>query len=78
MLAKLTSKGQLTLPKALRDRLHLREGDKVEFLVHDDGRVELIPVTSPVSRLKGMVPKPERALTLEEMDEAIKRKAGHL
>lgn len=78
MLAKLTSKGQLTLPKALRDRLHLREGDKVEFLVHDDGRVELIPVTSPVSRLKGMVPKPERALTLEEMDEAVKRKVGPL
>lgn len=77
MLAKLTSKGQLTLPKALRDRLHLREGDKVEFLVHDDGRVELVPVTSSVSRLKGMVPKPERTLTLEEMDEVIKRKGGH-
>lgn len=77
MLAKMTSKGQLTLPKALRDRLHLREGDKVEFLVHDDGRVELVPVTAPVSRLKGMVPKPERVRTLEEMDEAISRRAGH-
>ena len=76
MLAKLTSKGQLTLPKALRDRLHLREGDKVEFLVHDDGRVELIPVTAPVSRLKGMVPKPDRVRSLDDMKDAVKRRAG--
>lgn len=76
MLAKLTSKGQLTLPKALRERLHLREGDRVEFVVHDDGRVEMIPVTSPVSNLKGMVPKPARALTLDEMEAAIKRGAA--
>ncbi len=75
MLAKLTSKGQLTLPKALRERLHLREGDRVEFVVHEDGRVEMIAVTSPISKLKGMVPKPTRALTLDEMEAAVKRGA---
>ncbi len=78
MLAKLTSKGQLTLPKALRERLHLREGDRVEFVVHDDGGVELIPVTSPISKLKGMVKKPARARTLEEIEAAIKRSAADL
>lgn len=78
MLAKLTSKGQLTLPKALRERLHLREGDRVEFVVHDDGRVELIPVTSPISKLRGMVKKPARARTLEEIEAAIKRSAADL
>lgn len=78
MLAKLTSKGQLTLPKALRERLHLREGDRVEFVVHDDGRVELIPVTSPISKLKGMVKKPARARTLEEIEAVIKRNAADL
>lgn len=75
MLATLTSKGQVTLPKALRERLHLRTGDKVEFLIHEDGRVELLPVTAPVTRLKGMVPRPEHAISIEEMDAAIRRRA---
>jgi AbrB family looped-hinge helix DNA binding protein len=41
MKAKLTSKGQITLPKGLRDRLGLRTGDEVEFVEQDGGfRVE--------------------------------------
>lgn len=36
-LAKLTSKGQLTVPVAIRKKLHLKEGDKVVFLSDDDG-----------------------------------------
>lgn len=71
-----TRKGQITLPKAVRERLHLRAGDKVEFVVLDDGRVELIPVTAPVTRLKGMVPPPKRPISLEDMDAAIRRRAG--
>jgi len=74
MLPTVTSKGQITLPKGIRERLHLRAGDKVEFLVLEDGRVELIPVTAPVTRLKGMVPTPKKPVTLEEMDATIKNK----
>ena len=36
-LAKLTSKGQLTVPVAIRKKLSLKEGDKVVFLSDDDG-----------------------------------------
>lgn len=36
-LAKLTSKGQLTVPVAIRKKLGLKEGDKVVFLSDDDG-----------------------------------------
>jgi AbrB family looped-hinge helix DNA binding protein len=76
MLATLTSKGQITLPKAIRDRLHLRAGDKVEFLVDANGRVELLPLTAAVTQLKGMVPRPERPVSLEDMEAAIRRRAG--
>jgi len=71
MQSTLTSKGQITLPKKLRDILHLRSGDKVEFVVDEDGNVMVIPVTSPITRLKGMVPPPEKAVSLEDMEEAI-------
>lgn len=76
MVSTLSSKGQITLPKAIRDLCHLVPGDKVEFLVRDDGRIEMVPVASPLTRLKGMTPKPPHAVTLEEMDAAIRRRAG--
>ncbi len=74
--ATLTTKGQITLPRSIRERLRLRAGDKVEFIVLDDGRVEMIPVTTPVSRLKGMVPAPPRPVSLDAMSAAIRRRAG--
>ena len=76
MEAILSSKGQITLPKPLRERLHLNTGDRVEFLLGDDGRVELVPASAPVTRLKGMVPRPAKAVTLEQMDVAIAGRAG--
>ena len=76
MLSTITSKGQITLPKALRDRLHLQAGDRVQFLLLEDGRIELVAVTSPVTRLKGMLPPPPQPVTLEEMEAAIRRRAG--
>lgn len=71
MEAALTSKGQVTIPKAVRDALHLRTGDRLDFILEADDSVRVLPITGSVKRLKGMLPKPSRALTLEEMDEAI-------
>lgn len=72
MLATITSKGQVTVPKPIRDSLHLRPGDKLNFLL-DDGELRVAPVKSPVTALKGMLPKPATPVTLEQMDEAIAR-----
>jgi len=69
--AKMTTKGQITVPKDVRLKLGLRPGDRVRFIVEDDGRVRLLPAKRDISELVGMLPKPKRALTLEEMDEAI-------
>jgi antitoxin PrlF len=68
----LTVKGQATLPKAVRDHLGLKPGDRVKFFIHPDGRVMLLP-TAPVSRLRGILKRPGRksSVTLEEMDKAI-------
>lgn len=71
MLATLTSKGQITIPKAARDALNLNPGDRVEFVFADNGKLFLLPVTRPVRTLKGMLPKPATPVTLEAMDEAI-------
>lgn len=76
MQATITSKGQITVPKAVRDRLHLNPGDKIEFLVDEDGTVRVIPVTASLRQLKGMVPKPDRVVSLDEMASAIEQGAS--
>jgi AbrB family looped-hinge helix DNA binding protein len=73
-IATLTSKGQITLPKEIRDQLKLDSGDRIEFLIGADGRITVWPVTSDVTTLKGMIPKPRRPVTLEAMRAAIRRR----
>ncbi len=70
MTSTLTSKGQVTIPKALRERLGLEAGDRLEFVLHEDGKVEIVPLDDSIKALKGIV-KVTRAATIEEMNEAI-------
>jgi AbrB family looped-hinge helix DNA binding protein len=72
MHATLTSKGQITLPKDLREKLGLTAGDRVEFIIEDDHGVRLVARHTPVSQLKGMLPRPQKTVSLEEMDLAIR------
>jgi antitoxin PrlF len=72
----LTSKGQLTLPKAVRDKLHLRTGDRLRVEVTEDGRVVLQPATVDVLELKGMLPKPAKPLGLADIERVIRERAG--
>ena len=76
MHTTLTSKGQITLPKALRDKLGLCAGDRVEFFMEDEQSARLVVKHVPVNRLKGMLPRPAKPVSLEEMDRAIQKKAG--
>ncbi|MBI4276916.1 MAG: AbrB/MazE/SpoVT family DNA-binding domain-containing protein [Armatimonadetes bacterium] len=72
--ATVTSKGQITLPKQVRAHLRLKAGDRVDFLIENDGRVLLQPVTIDVSELSGILyRKGMRAATVDEMHEAIGR-----
>ncbi|MFU8839076.1 MAG: AbrB/MazE/SpoVT family DNA-binding domain-containing protein [Thiohalomonadaceae bacterium] len=71
MQATITSKGQLTLPKVLRDQLHLQAGDRVEFILGEDNVVTMLPRHATIGLLKGMLPKPEQPVSLADMDRAI-------
>ena len=75
-LATLTSKGQTTIPKSVRDRLALKAGDRLEFVVQDDGAVLMVPATVSLDELEGMLSPPSRPVTLEEMDRAIRKRGG--
>jgi len=73
--AKVTSQGQVTVPKEIRERLKLRPGSKVKFAIEKAGRVVMSAKQSSILDLVGILPKPKRTVTLEEMDEAIRHGA---
>ncbi len=73
----ITTKGQCVVPKEIRDYMKLNSGDKIDFIIKEDGEVYMRPVVLDVRELKGILKKPGRkAVSLQEMDEAIRERAG--
>lgn len=75
----LTSKGQITIPREVRDRLGLREGDRVVFQFDEHGNLLLRQeAQSPLGRLPGLLKHlaKDRPVTIEEMKAAVKQRAA--
>lgn len=75
--ATVTSKGQITIPKAIRDRLGLGVGDTLEFTVDEKGRM----VARPSGDREGVVGilrefVPEEAISVEQMNEVVRERAA--
>ena len=70
MESSITAKGRVTIPKAVRERLGLKAGDRIKFFFHPDGSVVLLP-TIPTSALRGIVKRTRQAVTVAEMNDVI-------
>ena len=68
--ATVTSKGQVTIPAAIRNTLNVGPGDRIQFIEVAPGRFEMLVASHDVNALKGMV-KTDRQVSIEEMNEAI-------
>ena len=76
MESAITFKGQATIPKAIREHLGLKPGDRLKFFMHPDGTVVLLPKL-PASALRGMVKSRRRkTVTTEKMAEAVAEAAS--
>ena len=69
--ATLTSKGQVTIPRNVREALKIGPGDRLEFVEVSPGRFEVIAATGDVKELRGII-QPPHTVTVEEMNAAIK------
>jgi AbrB family looped-hinge helix DNA binding protein len=74
--ATVTSKGQITIPKEVRDALGVGSGDRVEFVAEEKGVYKVVAATRDVRQLKGLVPKPPRPVPVEDMKRAIQKAAS--
>ena len=74
-LATLTTKGQVTIPKGVRDELSLESGDKIEIFVNEKGEGVIRPVAKKVDELFGMLKRPnQKVVSIDEMNEALKER----
>ena len=79
MLAVVTSKGQLTLPKGIRERLGLSAGSRLDFQVDERGWLMARPVTNTALGLAGLLRQPgQKAMSVEAMADAVERSAVEL
>ena len=70
--AKVTSKGQITLPKGLRERLGLKPGDRVTF-VEQEGKITIEPSSGDVLRWYGALRTGGPPADLKEVREAVRQ-----
>lgn len=70
--ATMTSKGQITIPKEMREELHLEAGSKVTFIRVSEGHYRIIPRTGSLMDLAGILHDPDRpTMTIDDMNDAI-------
>ena len=68
----LSSKGQLAIPRRIRDAMGVGKGSQVTLVLHADGRLEMLPVRTRVADLFGLLARPgEAPLSVDAMEEAI-------
>ncbi len=71
----ITAKGQTTIPKEIRDYLHLGPGDRIDFVVEENGKVIVEPATLDVAELEGILHRAGmRAVPADEMRKAIRKR----
>lgn len=74
-MATITSKGQVTIPKTIRDSLKLHTGDKIEIIVTSNREALIKPISKKTDEVFGKLHKPDRkAFSTEEMDKIVRQK----
>jgi antitoxin PrlF len=72
MLATVTNKGQVTLPKAIRDELKIEQGTQLDFQLNTDGSMSVRTLKRSALAIVGLLKRPGRAaVTVEQMNQAV-------
>ena len=74
MLATVTDKGQVTVPKEIRDRLGIQSGTKLDFRIEGDGTLRIRKLERGSAGLFGLLHEPQRkAASIAEMSDSVER-----
>ncbi len=77
MLATITSKGQVTVPKNIRDQLNITAGTQLDFTLNNDGTISVRPLNRTALSIVGILKRPgQKAVTIEQMNDTIAEAAS--
>ena len=77
MLATITSKGQVTVPKNIRDQLNIQAGTQLDFTLNNDGTISVRPLNRTALSIVGILKRPgQKVVTIEQMNDAIAEAAS--
>jgi antitoxin PrlF len=74
--AVLTSKGQVTIPAEVRRRMGIDTGKRIDLVELKDGGFVIKPTVDDVRSLEGLLKKPDKPVSVEDMDAAIRSRAA--
>jgi antitoxin PrlF len=74
--AIVSSKGQITIPLAVRRKLGVATGDRVEFIELAPGQFALVPAVADVRALRGIVRNRRRPVSIDEMRRIVARRGA--
>jgi AbrB family looped-hinge helix DNA binding protein len=72
----MTTKGQVTIPLDVRQRLGLDAGDRIEFVEIEDGMFAIKPAIEDVRSLKGLLRKPSKPVSVDDMNAAVRTRGA--
>ncbi len=74
-ISVITSKGLTTVPKKIRDHLNLHPGDRIDFVIGENGKVIIEPATLDAKELEGILSRPgKKTVTVDEMKNAVRER----
>jgi AbrB family looped-hinge helix DNA binding protein len=71
--SNITTKGQVTIPKKIREQMNLKKGDKIDFILEKDGSARILPVSSSIDSIIGII-KTGKKLSVEKMNTVISKR----
>ncbi|WP_036485860.1 AbrB/MazE/SpoVT family DNA-binding domain-containing protein [Myxosarcina sp. GI1] len=75
--ARVTQKGQVTIPKQIREYLHLNAGSKIDFVIDSNGDVRVIPLNVTAETLSGILHREGmESASLPQMEQSIAEAAS--
>lgn len=75
--SRLSTKGQIVIPREIREHLGVRSGDRIDFVVGEDGTITLRPALLDVRELRGLLRREDaEPVSVEAMNEAIRERHG--